>query len=180
MQRARRRGHCPSCCPSHPARAARIWPRPLTIFGCESFCCKRLCTDQRPPPAARPSSTMPDAFFVSSKTRKRKRTTTRPEGANKRATINGKGRPTGTKAPSQPAKKRRDEDLESDATQDDDLGGIDDMDLRGSDVDPGASGEEDETETPAEKRLRLAKLYLEEIKEGIGEFCLRKSGRPYG
>ena len=68
--------------------------------------------------------------------------------------------------------KRRDEELESDATQDDDVGGIDDLNLRVSDEDPGASADEDELETPAEKRLRLAKLYLESVKEGLGAFHL--------
>ncbi|KAI0038624.1 WD40 repeat-like protein [Auriscalpium vulgare] len=43
------------------------------------------------------------------------------------------------------------------------------MDLRAEDVDPNESGEEDEDETPAEKRLRLAKLYLESVKEGLAE-----------
>jgi hypothetical protein len=45
------------------------------------------------------------------------------------------------------------------------------MELRVSDVDEHASaGEEDEKETPAEKRLRLARMYLEEVKEGLGEW----------
>ena len=122
---------------------------------------------------------MPDAFFVSSKTRKRKRTSSKPDSTNKRTTINGKGRPSSAKPKSQAqtkpqTKKRRDEELDSDATQDDEFGGIDDMDLRGSDVDSRASGEEDETETPAEKRLRLAKMYLEDMKEGLGEFLFVK------
>ena len=42
------------------------------------------------------------------------------------------------------------------------------MDLRADEVDPNESGEENADETPAEKRLRLAKLYLESIKEGLG------------
>ena len=53
---------------------------------------------------------------------------------------------------------------------DDEPGTIDDMDLRGDmGEDLADSGEEDEDETPAEKRLRLAKLYLESVKEGLGE-----------
>ncbi|KAI0267393.1 WD40-repeat-containing domain protein [Gloeopeniophorella convolvens] len=43
------------------------------------------------------------------------------------------------------------------------------MDLRVDEVDPNESGEEDAAETPAEKRLRLAKLYLESVKEGLAE-----------
>ena len=44
------------------------------------------------------------------------------------------------------------------------------MDLRAPEVDPDAyeSGEEDEEETEAEKRLRLAKLYVEGVKAGLG------------
>ncbi|TFY80355.1 hypothetical protein EWM64_g3654 [Hericium alpestre] len=44
-----------------------------------------------------------------------------------------------------------------------------DMDLRTEEVDANESGEEDEDETPAEKRLRLAKLYLDSVKEGLAE-----------
>ena len=120
---------------------------------------------------------MPDAFFVSSKSRKRKRSSSKPDGLNKRSTINGKGRPKSQAQTKPQSKKRRDEELESDATQDEGFEGIDDMDLRASDVDSNASGEEDETETPAEKRLRLAKMYLEEMKEGLGKRLLRYDNR---
>ena len=66
-------------------------------------------------------------------------------------------------------KSRVDEEL-SDQTDDGDDGGVDDMDLRANlDDDPGASGEEDENETPAEKRLRLAKLYLNSVKADLGD-----------
>lgn len=61
-----------------------------------------------------------------------------------------------------------DEELNSDRTDSED-GGIDDIDLR-ADVQPETSGDEDEDETPAEKRLRLAKLYLESVKDGLGEY----------
>ena len=61
-----------------------------------------------------------------------------------------------------------DEEL-SDKT-DEGEGDIDDMDLRADvDLDDHVSGEEDEDETPAEKRLRLAKLHLENVKMGLGE-----------
>ena len=66
-----------------------------------------------------------------------------------------------------------DEEL-SDQT-DEGEGDIDDMDLRADvNLDDHVSGEEDEDETPAEKRLRLAKLHLENVKTGLGEifiFC---------
>lgn len=107
---------------------------------------------------------MPDSFFVTKKSRKRTRS-----GASKAEVktklVNGKGRPakvTGARA------KRRDEELDSDETDADGAGGIDELELRASDSDPGASGEEDDLETPAQKRLRLAKEYIESVKEGLG------------
>ncbi|THH03256.1 hypothetical protein EW145_g6405 [Phellinidium pouzarii] len=115
---------------------------------------------------------MPDAFFVSQKTRKRKRTTGGKEASSSKRQVNGKGRPV-PNAKSR-SSRRRDEELESDATQDEDGGGIDDLELRASDSDPNASADEDELETPAEKRLRLAKIYLESVKDDLvpadGEF----------
>jgi ribosomal RNA-processing protein 9 len=115
---------------------------------------------------------MPDSFFASTKTRKRKRsvnTIERPGSAKK---IIRKG-----KASSQDAshagirrgvKRTADEELNSDRT-DSEAGGIDDIDLRAS-IDPETSGDEDEDETPAEKRLRLAKLYLDGVKDGLGKY----------
>lgn len=96
---------------------------------------------------------MPDSFFTSSKSRKRKRT---DSGAKKR--VN----------PAQKKSKRKaaDEEL-SDHTDDDH--GIDGLDLRaGRDDELPASGEEEDSETPAQKRLRLAKLYLESVKDDLG------------
>ncbi|KAL4247758.1 Ribosomal RNA-processing protein Rrp9-like protein [Abortiporus biennis] len=120
---------------------------------------------------------MPDAFFASNKQRKRKRSNTsdsKPSSSKKpnRSAIGQK------KSAPQPASKRaaRDEELSDETNEGDDNEGIDDMDLRAPDEDPNAygSGEEDEDETPAEKRLRLAKLYLESVKQGLslaeGEF----------
>lgn len=43
------------------------------------------------------------------------------------------------------------------------------MDLRASDEDPYQSGSENEDETPAEKRLRLAQMYLEGVKSSLAE-----------
>ncbi|KAL5478315.1 RRP9 [Sanghuangporus weigelae] len=101
---------------------------------------------------------MPDSFFVSKKVRKRKRSSNSKEPSTSKKQVNGKGRPDGKT-------KRRDEELDSDATQDDN----DDLDLRASENDENASGEEDELETPAEKRLRLAKVYLDNLKEGLAD-----------
>ena len=124
---------------------------------------------------------MPDAFFASQKTRKRKRPAAGPSSGAARSsksarTVNGKksqGAPQ-NKGPSK--RKARDEELASDATDDGGdvgIGAIDDMDLRADEADPGASGEEDEAEAPAEKRLRLARLYLDSVKEGLGACAAR-------
>lgn len=119
---------------------------------------------------------MPDSFFATNKTRKRKRSTPgdqRPSTSKKPARTTG-GRPTSGKGKQReigkPRRRAADEEL-SDETQDEDEGaGVDEMDLRAPDVDPDAyeSAEEDAEETPAGKRLRLAKLYLEDVKEGLG------------
>ncbi|KAF5348899.1 hypothetical protein D9756_009857 [Leucocoprinus leucothites] len=110
---------------------------------------------------------MPDSFFASSKTRKRKRSQPTPSRQN------------GTKfksKPSKPSKKPRlDEELSEhsgDDNDDNEWGGIQDMDLRAEEPDPNASDDEDIDETPAEKRLRLAQLYLDSVKESLadGEF----------
>ena len=111
---------------------------------------------------------MSDSFFVTKKTRKR----TRPGAqgnTSRQKLVNGKGRPAnaiGSK------RKRRDEELDSDETDADGVCGIDAMELRASESDPGASGEEDDIETPAEKRLRLAKEYLESVKDGLGTLLM--------
>lgn len=127
---------------------------------------------------------MPDSFFAANKPRKRKRSTP-GNGASPRLSPKKIPRIGGsaghTKARGSDSfrnagningaqiRKRKvtDEELDSDATDGEDGGGIKDMDLKmGSD--PEGSSEEDEDETPAEKRLRLAKLYLESVKEGLG------------
>ncbi|KAG8835845.1 pre-rRNA processing protein [Serendipita sp. 399] len=103
---------------------------------------------------------MPDAFF--SNTKKRKRATSSQKG-NAKATKNFKLSKPST---SQTSKKTRDEDLSSDTS---DYDGIDNDNLRADVVDPHFSGEEDAAETAAEKRLRLAKLYLEGVKRTLAE-----------
>ncbi|KAH9034948.1 WD40 repeat-like protein [Lactarius hengduanensis] len=98
---------------------------------------------------------MPDSFFSSKKTRKRKRAPFKDSGPNGRVSAKGKGK-----------NHTADEDLRSGGSGSE---ALDDMDLRAEEVDPNESGEEDADETPAEKRLRLAKLYLESIKEGLAD-----------
>lgn len=124
---------------------------------------------------------MPDSFFASSKPRKRKRSTPDASASSHKlkhartSFSGGKGKHNGRTAAIgnkglPPKKRRADEELDSDATPEDGLGGIDEMDLRVSDADPGESEDENEHETPAEKRLRLAKLYLDSVKEGLGVY----------
>lgn len=105
---------------------------------------------------------MPDAFFAS---KKRKRssssTSTKKQPHRQPAKYNG------VQPKPKPKKPRGDEELDSDRTDHDDAA-IDDLDLRADD-EPESSGDEDIDETPAEKRLRLAKLYLQNVTEGLGE-----------
>ena len=115
---------------------------------------------------------MPDAFFSAPKQKKRKRTDSTSSGAPKKFArpptrdANARKHGKGTIPDKGKGKGKRDRDEElSDQTDDD--GKIDDMDLRADEVEVD-SGEEDENETPAEKRLRLAQLYLESVKVGLG------------
>ena len=122
---------------------------------------------------------MPDSFFTSTKPRKRKRsetsssfrksTTSFRDDKNKK-NLKSNGVVQHKRPRPRPIRPRVDEEL-SDQT-DEDVESIDDMELR-VDVDEEeglmGSGEEDENETPAEKRLRLARLYLDSVKEDLGE-----------
>lgn len=94
---------------------------------------------------------MSDSFFAS--TRKRKK----PSFGNQRKTTKSAG-------------SKRTRDPKADDSDDDDqigAGGIDDMELRGSEVE----SEEEIQETAAEKRIRLAKGYLDGIKQGLDGRC---------
>ncbi|KAH9988121.1 WD40 repeat-like protein [Russula compacta] len=107
---------------------------------------------------------MPDSFFAT-KTRKRKRMASKdsgpssskkvPKTSNGRVSAKGKGKARATE-----------EDLHSGGSGSE---ALDDMDLRADEVDPNESGDEDAGETPAEKRLRLARVYLESLKEDIAD-----------
>lgn len=109
-----------------------------------------------------------DAFFA--KANKRKRTSSSGDRngtfGKPRKSSDGKRGKHGLK------KRRRDKDVDSQTSDSDfDAGGIiDELDLRGSDIDEKASGDEAENETAAQKRLRLAKLYLRSVKEDLGEY----------
>ncbi|KAJ3985932.1 WD40-repeat-containing domain protein [Lentinula detonsa] len=103
---------------------------------------------------------MPDSFFTSGKPRKRKRT----ESVSTFGPSKGKKTRHPPNAGNKTKSKRLDEDLDSDQTSD----AGDDDDLRApSDVEDELEGEDDPDETPAEKRLRLAQLYLDGVKEDL-------------
>lgn len=103
---------------------------------------------------------MPDSFFTSGKPRKRKRVETSPAGAISGKKIRHTPNPKGKK----PKSKRLDEDLDSDQTS----GLGEDDDLRAPlDLEDEVEGDDDPDETPAEKRLRLAHLYLDGVKEDL-------------
>ena len=107
---------------------------------------------------------MPDSFFAT-KSRKRKRVASKDTGPSsskkvlktsngRHISANGKGKA-----------RTADEDLHSDGSE---SVALEDMDLRADEVDLNESGDEDAGETPAEKRLRLAKLYLQSVREDLG------------
>lgn len=105
-----------------------------------------------------------DAFFA--KTRKRKRAPSGSAGSKpfSKSSLKASSSSNSSK------KRRKDEELDSAHTESDgDAGNIDDIDLKESDIDENASGEEFENETAAQKRLRLANVYLKSIKQDLGE-----------
>ncbi|KIJ59519.1 hypothetical protein HYDPIDRAFT_33127 [Hydnomerulius pinastri MD-312] len=118
---------------------------------------------------------MPDPFFASNENKKRKRSLGSGDAKQGSAmkllrrdssSRDSRQHSVKTCGVTQPKKRPADEELDSDRTDDDEVG-IDDLNLR-ADVEPDSSGDEDIEETPAEKRLRLAKIYLENV-EGLAE-----------
>jgi ribosomal RNA-processing protein 9 len=109
-----------------------------------------------------------DAFFA--KANKRKRTSS---SGGRNGFTRPRGSSDGKRGKPMLKKRRHNEDIDSQTSDSNlDTGGIiDELDLRGSDIDEKASGDEAENETAAQKRLRLAKLYLQSVKEDLGE-CL--------
>ncbi|KAH8828164.1 WD40-repeat-containing domain protein [Flagelloscypha sp. PMI_526] len=105
---------------------------------------------------------MPDTFFASDKPRKRKRTTAQstPDAPSAK-----KMKRKGSKQNIPSAPKKR---VQNDSSEDSDDGDLDDLDLRHSEPED-SSGDEDMDETPAEKRLRLAKMYLDSLKQDFAE-----------
>lgn len=105
---------------------------------------------------------MPDAFFQ----KKRKRTSPASSkgagrGGSKAGPSSSSSRPSGGRM------RRRETDEDEDEEGEDDGAGIDDMDLQHRYAEAINSDEEaDAAETPAEARVRLAKMYLQGLKTG--------------
>lgn len=114
---------------------------------------------------------MPDAFFSKSNATKRKRPSTAANPTKKNATA----RPAPSSASSK-SKTKRDEELSDDGGED---VGLDDMDLR-RDTRGGESDDEErvrsQRETAGEKRLRMAREYLEGIEKEQGQYACSVSG----
>ncbi|KAK9765008.1 pre-rRNA processing protein [Basidiobolus ranarum] len=91
---------------------------------------------------------MVDSFFVTKKSSGKRRRT------GQQTSDNSNSKPKNSKS------------VSSDEASGDELGpgGIDDMDLQGSEVE----SEEEIQETPAEKRLRLAKKYIDNLRNDFG------------
>lgn len=108
---------------------------------------------------------MPDSFFAT-KSRKRKRVASKDTGpsSSKKVLKTSNGRHISANGKGKKA-RTADEDLHSDGSE---SVALEDMDLRADEVDLNESGDEDAGETPAEKRLRLAKLYLQSVREDLG------------
>ncbi|KIK60314.1 hypothetical protein GYMLUDRAFT_167584 [Collybiopsis luxurians FD-317 M1] len=113
---------------------------------------------------------MPDSFFTSNKPRKRKRTepssvTGSSQAKRTRHSSNLASKTSANaKKPGKTKGKQLDEDLGSDQTSD---AADDDNLIAPSDLEDGSEEEDDPDETPAEKRLRLAQLYLDGVREDL-------------
>ncbi|GJJ14571.1 hypothetical protein Clacol_008836 [Clathrus columnatus] len=108
---------------------------------------------------------MPDAFFANAKKRKRSQANSRDSGKSLRLFPNDQEKFGGRKN----EQERRDDEELSDGEQSD----IEDLDLRASDIDPNESDKEDYAhETPAAKRLRLAKVYLDSVRADLATSLL--------
>ena len=127
---------------------------PLSFSLVISHCHRNHDKEQRAAFAS--THTMPDAFFQ----KKRKRTTAS-------STPSKRAGPSRTKSSSSSSRKGK----HAESSDDDDLpgGGIDDMDLTHTyDQAPNSDDEAQAAETPAEARVRLAKMYLEGLSSSAG------------
>lgn len=119
-----------------------------------------------------------DAFFQ--KSNKRKRTggapSKPPRSGNKSGPKKFSKAHSGSKSTPKPLMRKgnKESDDESDGID------LDDMDLREDVVDDKESGDENENETAAAKRLRLAKIYLDSVREELGAYLFIFTGLlPY-
>jgi len=115
--------------------------------------------------------------FFTAAAKKRKRSATTAEPAQKKA-AKPNGRPTGKKgftkskgtAAAAPTRATRDESISGDEDEDDSsMDDISDAVEDEDEVDDQASSSDEEAETAAEKRLRLAERYLQNVKENVDE-----------
>ncbi|KAI8097265.1 WD40-repeat-containing domain protein [Halteromyces radiatus] len=115
---------------------------------------------------------MKDAFFTTSTTKKRKRSnginnnnssSTLPKRSTSRSNDSNKGYRLQSKTSNN---KDEDKDDDEDASLENGPSNIDELDLEASDVE---SSEEELEETAAEKRVRLAKAYLDKIQDDLAE-----------
>lgn len=119
---------------------------------------------------------MPDPLFAKLKNNKRKRpsqpSVTNPHNKNaSRRTAPSKRDAPPAKKPRKEAAVEEDDDDEEESEFDGIVGAFDDVDLeepQPGEMDDAASGDEYDDETPAQKRLRLAKMYLDSVRKGIG------------
>ncbi|KAG0179415.1 hypothetical protein DFQ29_002136 [Apophysomyces sp. BC1021] len=102
---------------------------------------------------------MQDSFFASSRKRKRTGSAATNRSAPGPARKAGGARPPRKQASRKPDESEDEDDVEGPGT-------IDEMNLAPSETE---SSEEELEETAAEKRVRLAKAYLENIEEGLEE-----------
>lgn len=125
---------------------------------------------------------MPDPFFAQPASGKRKRARPAKEQRGRKPgkpTRGGKAAGSGSRGKGK--RKARDEDSEEEDSESDEVGdgGFD------SDVDIPSAGEEvysddyeSERETPAQKRLRLAKAYLDKLNEAERGMCTAQASSP--
>ncbi|KAG9255406.1 WD40-repeat-containing domain protein [Emericellopsis atlantica] len=108
------------------------------------------------------------SFFTAPGAQKKRKRPSAPEHPKKRATPISTSKPNGkSKGPTTTAKRGDRDESASDSDSDDDesFEGVSD---KGDDVDDRSESDEEE-ETAAERRLRLAERYLENVKETVDE-----------
>ncbi|KAJ2965669.1 hypothetical protein NQ176_g10506 [Zarea fungicola] len=115
---------------------------------------------------------MSSFFTIPGAQKKRKRAAATSEDAPKKRTVSHKPNKRGSKPAAAPRKQRpeRDESISGSDSEDDDDDADSDIpsDMQ-EDVSERSEAEENEEETAAERRLRLAERYLENVKQTVDE-----------